>query len=213
MHDDILHVEVGLHEEFTDTHRSRFLLIRRFSEVREYDDRELLEIRILTDLAEYLEPAARFEDLDVKDTIVFFGSARFLPREDAEKALETARSAGAEGEELKRAEMVVHMSRYYEATRELAEAIRIPVTASGGMSTLDDIDAVKKMVEAGLGVAVVAAWTVRDEIAGGTLIARPLGNSGVYRAWGLIQRAGETLTASQRGFTSICKSRFPALIE
>jgi DNA-binding transcriptional LysR family regulator len=78
---------------------------------------------------------------------------------------------------------------------------------------IDDIDAVKKMVEAGLGVAVVAAWTVREETAGRTLIARPLGNSGVYRTWGLIQRAGETLTASQRGFTSICKSRFPALIE
>jgi DNA-binding transcriptional LysR family regulator len=77
---------------------------------------------------------------------------------------------------------------------------------------IDDIDAVKKMVEAGLGVAVVAEWTVREEIAAGSLIARPLGTSGVYRTWGLVQRANETLTASQRGFIGICKSRFPALI-
>ena len=35
---------------------------------------------------------------------------------------------------------------------------------------------------------------------------------GTLWTWGLVQRANETLTASQRGFIGICKSRFPALI-
>ena len=77
---------------------------------------------------------------------------------------------------------------------------------------IDDLDAVKKMVEAGLGVAVVGAWTVRDETADKTLVVRPLGNDGLYRTWGLAHRTSESLTASQRGFVGICRSRFPALI-
>jgi len=98
----------------------------RYGAMKAYENKHFVnspDARSLRILAEYLEPATRFEEFDVKDTIVFFGSARFLPREDAEKALETARSAGAEGEELKRAEMVVEMSRYYEATRELANRL------------------------------------------------------------------------------------------
>jgi len=77
---------------------------------------------------------------------------------------------------------------------------------------INDIEAVKRMVQAGLGVSVVAAWTVRQEIENRTLIARPLGTKGIYRNWGLIQRAGETLTASQKSFVAICKSKFPELM-
>ena len=41
-------------------------------------------------LAEYLEPEARFSDMKLRDTIVFFGSARTHSEEDAEAALKTA---------------------------------------------------------------------------------------------------------------------------
>jgi len=42
------------------------------------------ELRILS---EYSEPQARFRDYNVSDTIVFFGSARLMPMEDANKQL------------------------------------------------------------------------------------------------------------------------------
>ena len=48
------------------------------------------EARPLRILAEYLEPRARFERLHVDDTIVFMGSARTQPREQAEAALRRA---------------------------------------------------------------------------------------------------------------------------
>ena len=41
------------------------------------------DARILRILAEYLEPAKRFQELHIKDTIVFFGSARIISREEA----------------------------------------------------------------------------------------------------------------------------------
>ena len=49
--------------------------------------------RPLRILAEYLEPQSRFERYKVRDTIVFMGSARTLPRDEAERALAAARAS------------------------------------------------------------------------------------------------------------------------
>jgi LysR family carnitine catabolism transcriptional activator len=85
------------------------------------------------------------------------------------------------------------------------------VFPSFGME-ISDLEAVKKMVEVGLGVAVLAGWAVRTEVAAGTLVARPLGTAGLYRSWGLIHRANEVLTAAQRALMGICKGSFPQLV-
>ena len=44
--------------------------------------------RILRIMAEYQEPLARFRRERIQDTVVFFGSARFHSRSDADSALE-----------------------------------------------------------------------------------------------------------------------------
>lgn len=77
---------------------------------------------------------------------------------------------------------------------------------------ISDLEAVKRMVEAGLGVAVMATWMIRDEVLRGSLIARPVGARGMHRSWGVLHRANEALTASQKGFLSICRTRFPDLV-
>lgn len=77
---------------------------------------------------------------------------------------------------------------------------------------ISDLEAVKRMVAVGLGVSIVAAWTVRPEQENGSLVVRPLGKSGLYRTWGIVRRAKETLTASQRGFISICNAQFAKLV-
>ena len=61
------------------------------------------DARSLRILAEYLEPLFRFEKHSIEDTIVFFGSSRIPPRDEAE--------AGKPAAEL---------AAYYEAARELA---------------------------------------------------------------------------------------------
>jgi len=73
--------------------------------------------RPLRILAEYLHPEARFEALKVSDTIVFFGSARLIPRDEARARLERVRTDGGD---LAAAERDLRMSRYYEDCRELA---------------------------------------------------------------------------------------------
>jgi hypothetical protein len=92
-----------------------------------YHDQEFLEstdARPIRILAEYLEPARRFRQENIQDTVVFFGSARVHSREMAEQALQKltrvkGRKVG-HADALKRGRKAVEWSRYYEDARELA---------------------------------------------------------------------------------------------
>ncbi len=82
-------------------------------------------LRILT---EYSEPLERFKRYKINHTIVFFGSARILPRKDAKARLNEIKRKVKQSEivnlklkkELLSAEVHLEMSRYYEDTVELA---------------------------------------------------------------------------------------------
>ena len=77
------------------------------------------DARQLRLLSEYIEPEARFEEFQVRDTVVFFGSARIPPRDEAEQRLKKAKKKGGKGA-LRKAKRDLDMSRYYEDARELA---------------------------------------------------------------------------------------------
>jgi uncharacterized protein (TIGR00730 family) len=100
--------------------------------------------RMIRILAEYTEPLARFRRERIQDTVVFFGSARFNGREEADRALELLDNTGSvapapqheqpasipeivEGtaSELgrRRAVAAVEMARYYEDARRLAHMV------------------------------------------------------------------------------------------
>ncbi|MCX6136865.1 MAG: TIGR00730 family Rossman fold protein [Ignavibacteriales bacterium] len=82
-------------------------------------------------LSEFLEPLSRFKYFDVKDTVVFFGSARIRSRQESTAKL---RKIKAEMRKSKRpsrallasmdaAERAVEMSSYYEDAVELARIL------------------------------------------------------------------------------------------
>ncbi len=89
------------------------------------------DARVIRILSEYLEPASRLKWQKVKDTIVFFGSARALPQEATESRLGQLRKRLQLGEdaqkptasEIEQAEHAVMLSRYYEDAATLAELI------------------------------------------------------------------------------------------
>jgi len=111
--------------------------------------------RILRMLAEYQEPLARFRREQIQDTVVFFGSARFQGRKDADNNLavvaqnHNSESAGKLEQDLKLAQAGVDMARYYEDARKLAHmltkwSIQIParrhrfvVTTGGGPGIME----------------------------------------------------------------------------
>ena len=78
------------------------------------------DARIIRILAEFLEPLRRFRDEKIKDTIVFFGSARIRPRNTARSQLRKLVRANAPSSKIKQAGIDLEMSKYYEDTAELA---------------------------------------------------------------------------------------------
>ena len=51
--------------------------------------------RLIRIVSEFLEPLARFRREQIQDTVVFFGSARFRGREEADHALELLDNTGS----------------------------------------------------------------------------------------------------------------------
>ena len=93
------------------------------SRPKAYEDASFMsspDARALRILSEYVEPNSRFKRYKIEDTIIFFGSARILPRDRAEAEL---KSAKANGGDVARAETRLKLSEYYEATRELARRL------------------------------------------------------------------------------------------
>ena len=124
-----------------------------------YENKKFLhspDARILRILSEYAEPLARFRRERIQDTVVFFGSARFASRSDAESALQLLEKPGSlaaassdEQEKVQRARAALEMARYYEEARAIAFrltqwAMKIPskrrrfvVTTGGGPGIME----------------------------------------------------------------------------
>jgi uncharacterized protein (TIGR00730 family) len=100
--------------------------------------------RLIRIVSEYLEPLARFRREQIQDTVVFFGSARFRGKEEADHELELLDNTGssrpapsheqpasapdiaagtASDLQRKRAVAAVEMARYYEDARRLSSML------------------------------------------------------------------------------------------
>ncbi len=92
-----------------------------------YSDEKFLKspaARSLRIVAEYMEPQYRFRKENVRDTVVFYGSARLLPKAAANKKLrELKKMKNPSNDRLLDAQIDLEMSRYYEDTVELSRMI------------------------------------------------------------------------------------------
>jgi uncharacterized protein (TIGR00730 family) len=80
--------------------------------------------RAIRILAEFLEPEYRFRQFGVDDTIVFFGSARIMPRKAAIAGLKKVRGdKKSKAADIIKAERALQMSDYYEESVELAQKL------------------------------------------------------------------------------------------
>lgn len=89
------------------------------------------DARIIRIMAEFLEPQARFRHENIKDTIVFFGSARILEKKEAQARLKKVEAQLNKLErptkklllEYRDAQTALEMSRYYDDCVELSRML------------------------------------------------------------------------------------------
>jgi uncharacterized protein (TIGR00730 family) len=104
---------------------SQFLPVKAYANDKFLKSADARTIRILS---EYLEPQMRLRRRHIKNTVVFYGSARVLPLDVAQKQLKSvlaqSQRNGAGAQEFQRefdkASHAVKLAHYYEAARELA---------------------------------------------------------------------------------------------
>jgi uncharacterized protein (TIGR00730 family) len=88
------------------------------------------DARLIRILSELVEPQSRFRRHGIRDTIVFFGSARIKPEQEARREVarlkaKMRRKSGSRdlSDRLREAQALVEMSRYYDDTVELARRL------------------------------------------------------------------------------------------
>jgi uncharacterized protein (TIGR00730 family) len=109
---------------------------KRFKAEKAYRNIEFLnspDARVIRLISEFLEPMRRLRRLGIRDTIVFFGSARIKPQSDAEKHLRAlqrqsskkAKNSRKLAQLIESARTDVSMSRYYEDAVRLSKMLTI----------------------------------------------------------------------------------------
>jgi len=141
------------------------------------------EARTLRILAEYIEPQARFAHYNVTDTVVFFGSARALPPDEAKEQLAAAEKVGDQaGIEQARAHTV--LAKYYDDARALAHLLtdwskgvqlasrRFIVCSGGGPGIMQ---AANQGASEASGISIGLGISLPMEVSANRFITRELG--------------------------------------
>ncbi len=71
---------------------------------------------------------------------------------------------------------------------------------------LDNVETIKRAIELGLGVSVLPLPTVQQELAAGTLVARPFNEPGFTRPIGILVRKGKYLSRASQAVLDAFKS-------
>jgi DNA-binding transcriptional LysR family regulator len=71
---------------------------------------------------------------------------------------------------------------------------------------VDSLEAIKEFVKQGLGVSILPAWLVRQELAEASLVALPLGKRHLTQTWGILQRQNGPLDHVHTIFLKLCRS-------
>jgi uncharacterized protein (TIGR00730 family) len=114
------------------------------------------DARVIRLIAEFLEPARRFRHMGIRDTIVFFGSARVMPRAKAlqgykavTRKLKNGRPVSSKTKrDLDSVRIDIEMSRFYEDavrlarmltkwTMKLSQKNRFMVSSGGGPGIME----------------------------------------------------------------------------
>jgi DNA-binding transcriptional LysR family regulator len=100
-------------------------------------------------------------------------------------------------------EPFVAFDRSVPTRRAIDRALRRHGVTVQITTEFDNIETIKRSVEAGLGVSIVPEDTVKNEVRAGTLVALSLGDDRLTRPVGIIHRRRRELSAPARAFADL----------
>jgi len=106
--------------------------------------------------------------------------------------------------EIERESFLVY-ARASETYRLLKESFETQGSKLRPSLSLGDMSAIKEMVKVGMGVGIVAPWTVTEDVKNGDLVVKPLGHVSHRRSWGLLCYEGRQLSMVEADFLRICR--------
>lgn len=71
---------------------------------------------------------------------------------------------------------------------------------------LGSMEAIKELVKLGLGISIMAPWTVREELREKTLAVLPLGKRKLKRNWGILRRRSKPPGLAEETFMTLSRS-------
>jgi molybdate transport repressor ModE-like protein len=148
------------------------------------------------DLALNLEPAAR-EQLDFRpmftDELLFIVSPQHP----------WARAGKVPRDEIARQDYILYKRKSY--TSAMIEAyFRHENIVLFSQLDMGNMEAIKELVKLGLGVSILAAWTAREELEEGSLVALPMGKRKLRRRWGILHWPGRRMSMAEETFIGLC---------
>lgn len=69
-----------------------------------------------------------------------------------------------------------------------------------------NMEAIKELVKLGMGVSILAPWTLRKELKEKSLTTLPLGRRKLKRRWGVLHWRGRRMSLPEERFISLCES-------
>jgi len=149
------------------------------------------------DLAVNLEPRSG-ESLDFRplftDELVFMVSPQHP----------WARARRVDRDQIARQSYILYGQRSY--TSEMIERyFRADDIVLYSTMDLGNMEAIKELVKLDLGISILAPWTARQELAGGSLVALSLGKRKLKRRWGVLYWRGRRLSLPEERFITLCE--------
>ncbi|MEO0510241.1 MAG: LysR family transcriptional regulator [Verrucomicrobiota bacterium] len=71
---------------------------------------------------------------------------------------------------------------------------------------LGSMEAIKELIKINYGISFMASWSVRDELARGSMSQIPLGRKKITRDWGICYAKEKKLSITEETFLGICES-------
>jgi LysR family transcriptional regulator, low CO2-responsive transcriptional regulator len=114
-----------------------------------------------------------------------------------------AKAGKVNREEIARQHYILYGKRSY--TFAMIESyFREDEIALQSMIELGNMEAIKELVKLGLGVSILAPWTLREELKRGSLVTLPLGRRKLRRRWGVLHWSGRRLNLAEETFIGLC---------